>query len=144
MYKDLVARISQNIKSDVEFRHSIPNNVPYLYGDSIKLKQVLYSLIMNAVKKTENGFIEFKINTIEKYDVCRVIFEIVDSGVGISLDKINEILSVTGEFDKDDLDSLEKTEFNIKLCQKIVKSLGGNLLIKSKVGMGTEVILTID
>ena len=144
LYKDLVARVSQNIKSDVEFRHSIPNNVPYLYGDSIKLKQVLYSLIMNAVKKTENSFIEFKINTIEKYDVCRVIFEIVDSGVGISLDKINEILSVTGEFDKDDLDSLEKTEFNIKLCQKIVKSLGGNLLIKSKVGHGTEVILTID
>ena len=144
LYKDLVSRVNQNIKNGVEFRHSIPNNVPYLYGDSIKLKQVLYSLIMNAVKKTENGFIEFKINTIEKYDVCRVIFEIVDSGVGISLDKINEILSVTGEFDKDDLDSLEKTEFNIKLCQKIVKSLGGNLLIKSKVGHGTEVILTID
>ena len=36
------------------------------------------------------------------------------------------------------------TELNIKLCQKIIKALGGNLLIKSKVGKGTEVMLTVD
>ena len=58
---------------------------------------------MNSVKKTENGFIEFNIDTIEKYDVCRVIFRITDSGVGIGIDKINEILSVTSELDKDDI-----------------------------------------
>ena len=128
----------------MEFRHTIPSKVPYLYGDNIKLKQVLYSLLMNSVKKTENGFIEFNIDTIEKYDVCRVIFRITDSGVGIGIDKINEILSVTSELDKDDIVNLEKSEFNIELCQKIIKSLGGNLLIKSKLGKGTEIILTID
>lgn len=144
LYEDLIKRVEPSINNNVKFRYSIPNNIPYLYGDNIKLKQVLYSLLMNAVKKTENGFIEFNVNTIEKYDVCRVIFRITDSGCGIGLEKINEILSVTGELNKEDIDNLEKSEFNIELCQKIIKSLGGNLLIKSKLGKGTEVILTID
>lgn len=144
IYDDLVKRIESSVNANVEFRSSIPNKVPYLYGDNIKIKQVLYSILMNAVKKTEKGFIEFNINIIEKYDVCRVIFTISDSGVGIGIDKINEILSVTGELNKDDIVNLEKSEFNIELCQKIIKSLGGNLLIKSKLDKGTEVILTLD
>ena len=144
LYEDLIKRVEPSINNNVKFRYNIPNNIPYLYGDNIKLKQVLYSLLMNAVKKTENGFIEFNVNTIEKYDVCRVIFRITDSGCGIGLEKINEILSVTGELNKEDIENLEKSEFNIELCQKIIKSLGGNLLIKSKLGKGTEVILTID
>lgn len=144
LYDDVVARIKVNINSNIEFRTNIPNNVPYLYGDSIKLKQILYSLIMNSVRKTNSGFIEFNVNTIEKYDVCRVIFSIIDSGSGMSIDKINEVLCVTGEFDQKDIENLEKNEFNIRLCQKIIKVLGGNLLIKSKTGKGTEVMLTID
>ena len=142
LYDDLVSRIKVN--DGVDFRTTIPHNLPYVYGDAIKLKQVLYSLIMNSVNKTNEGFIEFNIDIIEKYDVARVIFTIIDSGVGMSIDKINEILSTTGEFDSNDLSMLEKTEFNIKLCQKIVKAMGGNLLIKSKVGTGTEIMLTID
>lgn len=144
LYEDLVTRIKGNILPNVEFRHVLSAETPYLYGDHIKLKQVLYSLIMNSVKKTTNGFIEFNVSVIKKYDVCRVVFRIIDSGSGISIDKINEILSVTGEFDKQDIENLEKSEFNIKLCQKIIKSLGGNLLLKSSKNKGTEVILTID
>ena len=139
IYDDLVKRVEPSVNSNVEFRSSIPNKVPYLYGDIIKIKQVLYSILMNAVKKTEKGFIEFNVNTIEKYDVCRVIFTISDSGIGIGIDKINEILSVTGELNKDDIVNLEKSEFNIELCQKIIKSLGGNLLIKSKLDKGTDI-----
>ena len=144
IYDDLVKRIENSVNNNVEFRHTIPSKVPYLYGDNIKLKQILYSILMDSVKKTEKGFIEFNIDTIEKYDVCRVIFRITDSGVGIGIDKINEILSTTSELNKEDIVNLEKSEFNIKLCQKIIKSLGGNMLIKSKLGKGTEVILTID
>lgn len=144
LYEDLVTRIKGNILPNVEFRHVLSAETPFLYGDHIKLKQVLFSLIMNSVKKTTNGFIEFNVSVIKKYDVCRVVFRIIDSGSGISIDKINEILSVTGEFDKQDIENLEKSEFNIKLCQKIIKSLGGNLLLKSSKNKGTEVILTID
>ena len=43
-----------------------------------------------------------------------------------------------------ELELLEKKEFNFKVCQKVVKIMGGNIMIKSTVGMGTEITLTMD
>ena len=144
LYNELISKIQSMVSNNVEFITTAPKNVPYLYGDSIKLKQVLYSILLNAIKKTESGFIEFHIDVIEKYDVCRLLFSIKDSGCGIAVDKVNEILAVTGEINQDDIKELEKMEINMKLCQKIIKLFGGNLMIKSNIGQGTEVILSID
>ena len=142
--EELTKRISLENKKDVEFKYSIPHNDLYLYGDDMKIKQVLYSLIMNSLVKTNVGYVEFKVNVIEKYDYARVIFMITDSGPGIEIDKINEILSATGTLDKEEVELLNKKEVNVKLCQKVTKLMGGNLMIKSDLGKGSEFILTID
>ena len=110
----------------------------------MKIKQVLYSLIVNSLEKTNVGYVEFKVNIIEKYDYARVIFMVTDSGPGIEIDKINEILSATGALDKEEVELLNKKEVNVKLCQKVTKLMGGNLMIKSDLGKGSEFILTID
>lgn len=144
LYNEIVSKIQALMPKGVEFISTTTKNIPYLYGDSIKLKQILYSILLNSVKKTEKGFIEFHIDTIERYDVCRLLFSIKDSGCGISIDKINEILAVTGEINQDDIKAMEKSEFNMQLCQKIVKLFGGNLMIKSELGKGTEIILSLD
>ena len=144
LYTELVSKIQPMMPKNVEFITTSTKNIPYLYGDSIKLKQVLFSILLNAVKKTEKGFIEFHLDIIERYDVCRLLFSIKDSGCGISIDKINDILAATGEINQDDIKAMEKTEINMELCQKIVKLFGGNLMIKSNLEKGTEVILSID
>ena len=144
LYNDIITRVNVCIPKNVEFRSSIPNNTPYLFGDSIKLKQIIMSILLNSIKKTNNGFIEFNINTIERYDVCRLIISISDSGEGMSIDKINDILKTTMEISPDDVKELEKMEINLHLCQKIIKILGGNLMIKSNEGEGTKIILVLD
>lgn len=144
IYNEIVNKITSCIGDNIEFRTSIAHNIPYLYGDHIKLKQIITSILLNSVKKTNKGFIEFHIDTIERYDVCRLIITIKDSGSGISIDKINEILESTGELNSEDINNMEKVELNIKLCQKIVKLMGGSLMIKSEIGKGTEVMLTIN
>lgn len=141
---DLVTRIKGEMKEGVQFDYSLPKQVPMLYGDYMKLRQILYSILINACNNTTNGTISFKVNLIEKYDVCRVIFNISDTGCGMSIDKINEIISSTGELDKAEIESLEKKEFNVKVCQKVIKIMGGNLIIKSDIGKGTEVVITVD
>lgn len=144
LFDELVTKINSCKGENVEFRSSISHNIPYLYGDSLKIKQILLSLLLNAVKKTEKGFIEFNIDTIDRFDVCRLIFTIKDSGSGISIEKINEILAATGELNQEDIENMEKADLNMKLCQKVVKLMGGSLMIKSQVGRGTEVLLVID
>ena len=132
------------IKKGVTFNMDLPKSVPTLYGDYMKLRQILYSLLNNASKNTDEGSINLRLNIIEKYDFCRLIFNISDTGKGMSIEKINDILSSTGELDKNELELLEKKEFNFKVCQKVVKIMGGNIMIKSTVGMGTEITLTMD
>lgn len=141
---DLEVRVRSELKESVKFNLSIPKQLPILYGDYMKIRQILYSLLINACKNTETGSINMKVNLIEKYDVARLIFNISDTGMGMPIEKINDILSSTGSLDQNEIDNLEKKEFNVKVCQKVVKIMGGNLMIKSNIGEGTEVILTID
>ena len=141
---DLEVRIKPEVKKTVDFSISLPKQLPVLFGDYMKIRQILYSLLINACHNTENGNINMKVNLIEKFDVARVIFNISDTGSGMPIEKINEILSATGSLDQNEIDNLEKKELNVKMCQKVVKIMGGNLMIKSNLGEGTEVILTID
>lgn len=144
LFKDIEKRMQQYATDEVEFRFNISENIPYLYGDSIKLKQIIMSVILNSIKKTKSGFIELSIDSIIKYDVCRLIIEVEDSGIGMDIDKINDIMVTTNELSLDEINNLEKLDINLKLCQKSIKLLGGNLMIRSEVGKGTEVIITID
>ena len=144
MCHDLEVRVRPEVKPTVKFYLNMPKQLPILYGDYMKIRQILYSLLVNACKNTENGMINMKVNLIEKYDVARLIFNISDTGMGMPIEKINEILSATGSLDQSEIENLEKKEFNVKTCQKVVKIMGGNLMIKSNIGEGTEVILTID
>ena len=114
---DLETRIKPEVKPSVKFILTMPKQLPVLYGDYMKIRQILYSLLTNACKNTENGNISMKVNLIEKYDVARIIFNISDTGSGMPIDKINEILSSTGSLDKNELENLEKKEFNVKVCQ---------------------------
>ena len=141
---DLVTRIKPMLKENVDFQLSLPKQVPFLYGDYMKLRQILYSILVNSANNTENGTVSLRVNLIEKYDICRLVFNISDTGRGMSIEKINEIISATGELDKKEIESLEKKEFNVKVCQKVIKIMGGNLMIKSNVGKGTDVIITLD
>jgi signal transduction histidine kinase/CheY-like chemotaxis protein len=140
----LETTLRNEIKPGVTFNMELPKSVPTLYGDYMKLRQILYSLLNNASKNTENGSVNLKLNIIEKYDFCRLIFNISDTGKGMSIEKINDILSSTGELNKEEMEYLEKKEFNFKVCQKVVKIMGGNLMIKSTIGKGTDITLTLD
>ena len=73
----------------------------------------------------------WKGDSSERYDACRIIFTILDNRKDLSLKDINEILSATGEFSPKEIENLEKTEFNMQLCEKVITFMGGHLKIKS-------------
>lgn len=135
----------KELKDGVEFRLNISQNVPeYLYGDSKLLEQVIMSLIDNSIKYTEKGFIELNINTIEKYDMCRLFISIEDSGKGMSIDKVNELLMLDEELNDKDIKRLETKNIDINAIKKVVSKLGGYLTIKSELEHGTEIKIVID
>jgi len=117
--------------------------VKYLIGDNILLKQAIISILKESRKRTNKGFINLEVNAIVKYNVCRLIITIEDSGKAINIDQINDILSFDSdkvEINKIDSDQ-ELDMFDIK---KIINMIGGSFMIKSDKNEGTIVTITLD
>lgn len=134
---------NENTKNlDIEFNitSSLPNK---LYGEPSHLKQILNTLVFNALKHTEKGFITVDVNSITKYDVCRLIFTIENSGEPIPIEKINQMLSLTKELTTSDFQKLDQTNLNIPLVNALVRMLGGSMLIKSEQN-GPKIIIILE
>ena len=135
----------KKVNSDIEFRFNVTDNIPeYLYGDSKILEQILLSIIDNSIKYTKSGFIELRLNLIVKYDMARLIFTIEDSGLGMTIDKVNELLLLDNNLSEEELKRLETSNVNMNIIKKLVSKLGGYFTIKSEVNKGTEIKIVVD
>lgn len=136
-----LAKKEDNIKFDLKIHNSYPEK---LCGDYIKLKQVLLSIISNSIKYTENGFIDCEVDTVTRYDTCRMIFTIKDSGKGMNIDQINELLSSNEELVAEEFDKIDSLDLELPIVIKIIKMLGGSISIRSEGNKGTIVVIVID
>lgn len=139
----LIIQVKIDLEIDNKLNTSISNNLPILYGDYILIQQILYSIIVDTFNKSENNSVDFKVNLLEKSDTCRIIFNIKSEKNIYSLQEINDILNVSTELSDNDIKKLEDKKISIKLCQKLIKLIGGHLMIKSNHD-GTEIIFIID
>ena len=134
LLNEIKLRESKKI-NNIRFDFNISDGIPeYLYGDSIRLKNILMCILDKAIERTNNGFIEVNVNSINKYDICRLIITIEDSSTPLSLDEINKILSNDNELDENNI-----TIYDVN---KIVNMMNGNLMVKSE--EGNEFLLSID
>lgn len=129
-----------NIDFDLIVSKSLPKE---LYGDYVKLKQIMSSIIEYSIKRTSKGFIEVKVNCINKYDVCRLIIFITDSGKSLNLGTINDILNSKFKDDSDQNDP-NKLIVSMNIVNSMVKDLGGYLMINSEENKSTEFKVVLD
>lgn len=143
LFKEINHIAKEEIKEPIKFNYTIGSSIPtYLYGDAIKLKQAITSVIRISQSFTNDGFINLDISSLIKYNICRLIITIEDSGKGISIDRVNEILSMTNDDIKDTND--ENQNLDIFGVKKVINILGGSLMVKSEEGVGTAITITLD
>ena len=145
LFKKLVMKFKEENNNRITFSYSIPESMPReLYGDSVKIKQIVNTVLTNAFKYTKEGYVDLKVTNINKYDIARLIITVEDTGCGMSIDKVNDILNNNKEFSKEELNNLEKINVGIKLANKLVIEMGGILVIKSEENKGTKITVIID
>ncbi len=132
-------------EKSLDFRTHFDSALPeYLYGDSSRIKQIILNLLTNSVKYTKEGYLDFKINTVIKGDVCRLIISVEDSGVGIKAENINKLFKKFERLNEGGSTSIEGTGLGLAITQKLVELMGGKIFVQSVFGQGSKFTVIID
>ncbi|MCE7062212.1 hybrid sensor histidine kinase/response regulator [Dyadobacter sp. CY343] len=110
-----------------------------LIGDPIRLHQILLNLAGNAVKFTDNGLVSIKVSVVNKdRESEELLFEVIDTGIGIAEDKLAYIFETFTRID-DDLNTKQSgTGLGLFIAKKLVEEQGGSMQVNSTLGKGTR------
>ncbi len=129
----------------IEFRTSFDESIPkYLYGDISRIKQICINLLTNSIKYTKEGFIEFKVSSVIKGDVCRLIISVEDSGIGIKNEDIDKLFEKFGRLDLEKNISIEGSGLGLAITKKLIEMMGGKIVVQSEYGIGSKFTISID
>ncbi|SMP76927.1 Signal transduction histidine kinase [Desulfonatronum zhilinae] len=113
----------------------------FLIGDEIRVRQILFNLVGNALKYTEQGEVRLEIALDEREDDkrCRVRFTIADTGVGIPENKLQDVLEPFRQVDGSYSRKHQGAGLGLTIVHRLVRLLGGEIAIRSVVDQGTTV-----
>ena len=121
-------------------RYIDPRISPAIVTDSVKLQQIMYNLISNAIKFTEKGSIEFGVKLAEK-DTLE--FYVKDTGIGIPKAKHEAIFEKFGQADASTTRKYGGSGLGLTISRKLVELLGGKISLQSNEGKGTAFYFTL-
>ncbi len=137
---DYVVKEKQNtVKVEfINLTHSL------LIGEAVRLRQVIKNLFSNANKFTKNGLLQIVIaqEEIEENEV-KVIFSIIDTGIGIAADKLSSIFEKFVQTNTGLDNEYGGTGLGLTICRKIVELMGGQIQVVSELGKGSTFSFTI-
>ena len=144
--RDIFKQLTQ--KNQNELSISVDENIPErLIGDSTRLNQILFNLVGNANKYTQNGQIELETSILAspQADKCRILFVVADNGSGISEDRIDKIFEVFSQGSDSSPYSreFEGAGLGLPLVKRLVELMNGSMSISSKEGEGTSVYVSL-
>ena len=127
------AKCSQkNITLSLHYKEGLPDHIN---SDPLRIKQVISNLLSNAIKFTEpNKHIDITIGFKNMY----LSVSVKDEGKGIGKDKLKHIFEAFGQEDTSTTREFGGTGLGLSISSKLVQLLGGELKVKSKLGVGSE------
>lgn len=125
-----------------------PSVPPRLKGDEARLRQVLFNLVGNALKFTDQGFVRVELTALPPrgQEHCRILFSVVDTGIGIPLEKQQDLFTpffqVEGAYNR----RYQGAGLGLAIVRRLVELMGGHIILDSVYGEGTavHVVLPLD
>jgi PAS domain S-box-containing protein len=126
---------------------SVADDVPArVIGDESRLRQILFNLIGNAIKFTEQGEVRVEVYPIIHFRGGREIMigiSIQDTGIGIPDEKLAEIFEPFSQADGTFTRRYQGTGLGLSIVKKLATLLGGNISVESEVGRGATVYISL-
>ena len=127
-------------KKGLELRLKRGNDLPaFLYGDDVRLRQVLTNIIGNAVKFTEKGYVRLDISASDG----SLIFEVEDTGMGIREEDRAKLFNAFEQADKSANRNILGTGLGLSISKSFVGMMDGSISFKSVYGQGSVFTATV-
>jgi signal transduction histidine kinase/CheY-like chemotaxis protein len=108
-----------------------------LHGDPVRLRQVVFNLVGNAIKFTQKGSVDLTATFVEENEKAVLIFKVSDTGPGIPADRLDAIF---GEFEQASASTAGKfggSGLGLAITKRIVEQQGGSIQVESHEGLGS-------
>ena len=106
-------------------------------GDPSKLRQVLFNLLGNSLKFTEQGYVQLSLKLLQKKDKNHIAFEVSDTGIGISKDKQAEIFKVFSQADSSTTRKFGGTGLGLAISKNLIELMGSIIYLRSTLNEGS-------
>ncbi|MCQ2519220.1 MAG: ATP-binding protein [Lachnospiraceae bacterium] len=118
----------------VDIAPGIPNAV---FGDDVRIRQILMNFLGNAEKYTDSGFIKLTIDYEKKEKDMRLVVSVEDSGRGIKKEDTGKLFKVFSQVDTANNRGISGTGLGLSIAAKLIDLMGGTYAVKSTYGVGS-------
>jgi signal transduction histidine kinase/CheY-like chemotaxis protein len=128
----------------IEFRLDLDESIPLkLYGDELRVKQILNNLLSNAFKYTEEGEVRLAVTWGQREDDALLIFAVTDTGRGIKKEDLEKLFSDYVQFDAAANRRIEGTGLGLSITRGLAEKMGGSIGVESEYGKGSIFRVTL-
>ena len=126
---------SKGLKLDAQVDDAVPLE---LFGDALRIRQVLLKLAENAVKFTEQGSVELSVQVCQVQGRSVVQFEVSDTGIGISRDDQQRLFQYFEQSDNGLARRYGGSGLGLAIARRLVELMGGRIFYESEEGKGSR------
>lgn len=114
-----------------------PQTPPFLLGDSIRFCQIWVNLVGNALKFTENGYIQMRVAPAPDAPAGTLLCSVTDSGCGINRDAAAKLFQPFTQADRSTSRKFGGTGLGLAICKRLTERMGGTIALESEPGQGS-------
>jgi signal transduction histidine kinase/DNA-binding response OmpR family regulator len=128
----------------IEFKLSVSENIPAsLFGDELRIKQIVNNILSNAIKYTDEGYVEVKIHSEKTVFGINLIISVTDTGQGLKKEDLEKLGSEFSRFNLNENRSKEGTGLGMSITKRLLDLMNGKIEIESEFGSGSTFTIII-
>jgi len=134
------------IDSQLKFTVNVDCNINNeLFGDEVRIRQILLNILSNAVKYTESGHISLTVagETSDDESAVNLVMSVADSGKGIRKEDMEKLFGDFVQVDMVNNKGIEGTGLGLAITMSLVKAMGGDITVNSEYGKGSVFTVTL-
>lgn len=140
LVNDIYNMISMRMKDkEIQLEMIVEPTIPrLLYGDELRIKQIILNILTNAVKYTEKGKVTFSMDFVNlDSDYMNLMVSVKDTGIGMKKEELDKLFVAFERLDEKRNRNIEGTGLGMSIVTKLLGQMGSKLEVESEYGVGS-------